>query len=784
MLSEQGKGKGGIMLTYKDLLFTGPEAVCVLDVGLNIRQHNQLAELLLGYRDKKLAGVHISDILFDDTLTRHLSALNSNSGWYQGECALKTSSNLPLAVKYRAVSLMDEALSPTHQKATDSGHQPSESQSPEAKNGYVLVFSETSDAQYLDYKRKIESLRFLLDAISSRDENPEDILLGFARIFDQHADAMLLPPDFAADKSEEEERRLLLTPSATAAALRAKSEIATILHRDDNLWCFFPIYSGSEVHGVACIRFAVPRFYSEEDKRIFSLAGRALSIYMSSFTADGQRPSSQSLFRTIIDGIDQPVVVVDTNGVITLCNAAAKSAYGYTASEMTGKLFGDFVLPADGSISYDDILSKVMQGASVHDEEMTHLRNDWKTMDISVTAYPYKQDDGLIVGAVFILRDLREKKRLWSQIMEWEKLAALGQLLTSVANELNNPLTALMGYSQLLLHGRSDEEIDNMVSIIHKEAERCGNIVRSVLALARGDGEWKEYLHVNDIIAAVLNLKRRQLKPANIDVSVKLGQDIPGTVADPYDIERLFLRIINYAEQRMMEYDHGGQLIVESAFEDGNIIVRFIDTGTCILRNDIFEIPNPFFTQSGQDEEIGLGLSISCQILRNIGGNIRVDSDIGKGNTFTVQLPVLKGVPSDPVDQPEEAVACTPESGKRILVVDDEPTIVGLIVEFLQQMGHITDIAGDGNEAMNKLRIEDYDLIITDLRMPSGFTGDRLHKFIVRKDPDLAQRMIFITGDASNPESREFLQSTGNLYLEKPFLLESLKDAVQKSLSK
>ncbi len=126
----------------------------------------------------------------------------------------------------------------------------------------------------------------------------------------------------------------------------------------------------------------------------------------------------------------------------------------------------------------------------------------------------------------------------------------------------------------------------------------------------------------------------------------------------------------------------------------------------------------------------------------------------------------------------------TPESGKRILVVDDEPTIVGLIVEVLRQMGHITDTAGDGNEAMSKLRIEDYDLIITDLRMPSGFTGDRLHKFIELKDPDLAQRMIFITGDAANPESREFLQSTGNPYLEKPFLLESLEEAIQKSLSK
>ena len=772
------------MLTYKDLLFTGPEAVCVLDVKLNIKQHNQLAELLLGYRDKKLTGVNISDILYDDKSNHHLLGLSSNSGWFQGECLLKMDSNLPLAVKFRAGPVMDEILSPTYQKAANIGYHPSETQSSASKKGYVLVFRETSDAQDMDCKRRIQSLCFLLDTVSRLNEKPEDILLGFARVFDQYADVIILPADFSTDKLEEEAQQFLMTPSVIEEALRAKSERVTILHRDDGLWCFSPIYSEDTVYGISCIKFGIPRLYSKEDKRIFSLAGRVLGLYMSSFAPDSRNPPSRSPFRTIIDGIEQPVMVVDRNGVVTLCNSAVQAIYGYAASEMTGKLLRDFVLPADSFIRYEEMLNMAIKGISSHDKEITHLRNDWTTVDICATAYPDKLDNGLIVGAIFILRNLKEKNRLWSKMMQWEKLAALGEILTDVANDLNNPLTSLTGYSQLLLNRKVDEETDNMAATIYKEAERCSNIVRGVLALASGSGEQKEYSHVNDVITAVINLKQHQLKPNNVNISVKLGDNIPGTVTAPYDLERLFLRIINYAEQRMLEYDNGGHITVESAFEDGNIVVRFIDTGICILKNDIAEILDPFFTPDGRDEEIGLGLSISYQILRNMGGSIRVDNEMGKGNTFTVKLPVLKEVSSDFVAQSEEIACDKPKAGKRILVVDDDPSIVEMIAVVLQQMGHNANIARDGNEAMNKLQTEDYDLIITDLRMPSGFTGDRLHKFVEIKDLEMAQQMIFITGDTANPETRDFLQSTSNPYLEKPFMLENLRETIQKLLSK
>lgn len=784
------------MLTYKDLLFTGPEAVCVLDSKLEIRQHNQLLSLLLGYRRRKLTGRHLSSILHDDMLIQHLLSRDSDSGWFQGECTLKMSTDHPLVVKFRAGPVADEDLFPGRHGITDIIYHPSENRflpySPDvsgetrrkttsiaAPRGYVLIFREREETQYLDYERQISSLQFLLNAVSARDMELEDILLGFVKAFDQHAEVMLLP---LVDMGGREHLRLLPQP-AIETALEAVREKIVTLYQDEDSWCFFPVYSQREVHGIACIKFAIPRLYSEEDRSIFSLAGRVLGAYAEACTWGGRMTSTHPLLETVLSDIDYPVVVVDRKGIITLCNVAAEKLYGYAVSEMTGRSFGNLVFPAKSSVQYEELLNQVMQGDSIHYEEMCHICNDFTVVQVRFNAYPYKLDNGLIVGGIFIMRDLKEKRRLWNKMMQWEKLSALGEILSSVANELNNPLTSLTGHSQLLLDRDDDTEISSRAATIYQEARRCSDIVHGVLDLARGDEMQKEFAHVNDIIMAALDLKRRQLRPSNIDLYENLGENIPGVIAEPHGMERLFLRLINYAEKRMVEYDNGGRLTVESAFEDGQVIIRFTDTGTCVLEDDIAEILDPFFT-AGEDKGGGLGLSISCQILSNIGGKISVEPEIGKGNVFTIELPVMKETASDMVEHKAATDTFAVETGKRILVVDDEPAIADLLAEILRHMGHIADIAEDGNEAMKKLEIGTYDLIVADIRMPSGFTGERLHKFIELKDPGLAQRMIFVTGDMINPETRRFLQSTGNLYLEKPFLSESLQKIIETSLGK
>lgn len=786
------------MLTYRDLLFMGPEAVCVLDAELEIKQHNQLFSLLLGYRGGTLAGRHLSSILYDSDLIKNLLSPENDPGWIQGECILKMSTGRQLLAKFRASPIADEGLTSAHGDMMDIIYHPAENRflpfsgrlsegvrekpATGEPKGYVFVFRESEESLYASYKRQLSSFRFLLNMISNHSMEVEDILLEFTKIFDPYAEAILLPPDFG--KGDLDEHQFIMPPAAIEAALEAVRAGNVASHRDDNTWYFFSIHSRNRVHGIACIKFAIPRLHNEIDKDIFAMAGKVLGAYIETFTSGGQSAASQPLLETILSDIDYPVVVVDRNGCVTLCNPAAEKFYNYAASEMAGKSFGGLVFPVDSIIKYGDMLDQVLSGKSLHYEEMLHVSSDFTAVETSLSVYPHKLDSGLVAGAIFVMRSLREKRRLLEKMKQWEKSAALGEILSSVANELNNPLTSLTGYSHLLRNRDSDDDIDDMVLTIQEEAKRCSDIVNRVLDLARKSEDSKEKFYINDVIISTLNLKQRQLRPNNIDVGMNLGEGIPSILADPHDMERLFLRLINYAEKRMLEYENGGRLTVESTCEDGNIIIRFMDTGTCVLEGDMAEINDPFFIAQA-DEGVGLGLSISCQFLRNIGGSIRVEGEIGKGNVFTIELPAGKEITSDVTESKTTGGHdFALETGKRILVVDDEPTIVELLAEILQQMGHIADIAADGNEAMTKLDQESYDLIISDLRMPSGFTGDRLHKFIALKNPELAQRTIFITGDVINPETRSFLQSTGNLYLEKPFLPESLQAAIETSLNR
>jgi PAS domain S-box-containing protein len=761
------------MCVYKEILMTGPEAVCILDANLEIRQHNHAARLLLEYDNGELTGRHISEVIYDGTLIQDLLAMD-NFGWLHGNCTIKTSHDLPMKVKFR-VALWDSI---NRDNSTGLNLD-------SVRNGnkeYIIVFRETEEYDSRDRKRITESLRYLMDILIYPDRELEDILLNFARIFDQYAEAIILPPDFSENRDFNISRIAPLSESFIRKAKEAVRCKSVLFHCDENQWCFFPILSKNWFYGTACMKLSLLSLYSNSDRELLALAGAIFGAYLELYVTVGS-VSSFKILLSILENMDSAVIVVNRKGNIILCNSAAKIMYGYTETGMMGMLFSDLICTEGYDVIFKDSLDRVLEGETLRNQNIIHVSSDLNTFEAEFTAHPYRLDDGSIIGAVFIIKDSAEKIRLWNKMMQWEKLSILGELLSSVANELNNPLTSITGYSQLLLHRGNDRVAENMALTIYEEAKRCGNIVSSVLDLARGDKNDSQYTHINDIINASLDLKKHQLRSENIDISLSLKDNIPGSVPNPHEIERLFLRIINYAERRMIEYSNGGKLAVESSFRDGDILVRFSDTGTCIMEDDISEIFDPFFNGGNEDDGIGLGLSISCRILRNTGGKIYIESHLGKGNEITVELPVIMDCYGS-VEHTEETNTYSEETGKKVMVVDDEPAIVDLLTEILQQMGHIADVARDGNEAMNKLEEQEYDLIIADLRMPSGFTGDRLHKFIKIKNPDLAQRMVFITGDVTNPETEKFLQSTGNPYLEKPFLLGKLRDTIQRSLGK
>jgi two-component system, NtrC family, sensor kinase len=420
-------------------------------------------------------------------------------------------------------------------------------------------------------------------------------------------------------------------------------------------------------------------------------------------------------------------------------------------------------------------------GNPILDREMTHVRSDLSMVNVSMSAYPHRTDDGTIVGAMFIIQDVGQQKRLSGKMEQMEKLSVLGELLYSAANELNNSLTSVIGHSEMLSAIKEDSEIADIASKIYNGSLRCGNIVSRLLDLARE--AQKGYSDINEILKLALDLKNYQLRSNNIQIMVNIDRNIPRVIADPNDIERIFLHIINDAERRMLEYENGGKLTIEISANEGKAIARFIDTGTCILKRNMSEVLSSTDDSSTPKDYVDIGLITACQILEKIGGTMQIESQIGKDNKIVIELPAAQGVPLEAINIESKIPKQETRMGKRVLLVDDENDIVELLRNFLQRQGYAVDIAGDGNEAIDKVYTSDYDIIISDLKMPNGFTGDKLHGFVKRKSQELADRMIFMTGDIINPETQKFLQSVRNRYLEKPFPLEDLMAIIKQIIS-
>ncbi|HGE69744.1 TPA: PAS domain-containing hybrid sensor histidine kinase/response regulator [Candidatus Poribacteria bacterium] len=744
------------MLSYKDLLISGPEAFCLANKELIIIKHNQLLCSMLGKEDRDLNGENLLNIFYDDSVIQRFMKQDDHNHIYQGECLLKTEIGTPLLVKFRMGQIADDISNQIL---------------------YFIAFKEIDELQRFAYSRRINALKSILNSVMAMSIKPEEILNDFIRAYDQHAIAFIFDPNSnEKDFSKNENHALLSRKSFITAQIALHNKMAIFYH-DEYLWGFFPIYSEKEDYGVACVRFSIPRWYDDEDKKIFLLCGKIIGSYIERDISPDQSLNFDSLLRLSFDNVQQPIIAVNRKGLITKVNDAVKAVYGYNDIDMLGKSFGEFVFLADTSMKYDDLLNSVLKGNIIIDKEMTHIRSDLSIVDVSLSAYPHRLDDGTIIGAIFIIQDIGQQKRLMDRMKKMEKLSVLGELLYSAANELNNSLTSVIGHSEILSFMSGSSEISEITSKIYNGSLRCGSIVSGLLDLARE--AQKGYASTEEALRLALDLKNYQLRSNNIHINIHVDKYIPKVLANLYDLEKIFLHIINDAEQRMLEYDNGGMLNIEISTNEKNVVVCFTDTGTCLLKQNMNEILTSINNSSIYNDYINIGLITACQILEKIGGTMRIESQIGKDNKIIMEFPSAPPIPYEICDTEDEFLNKDTVTVKKVLLVDDENDIAELLQNFLQKQGYTVDIANDGNEAINKVYKSDYDVIISDLKMPNGFTGDKLHGFVKRKNPVLADRMIFMTGDIINPKTQKFLQQIKNHYLEKPFSLEALMEMIK-----
>jgi len=376
----------------------------------------------------------------------------------------------------------------------------------------------------------------------------------------------------------------------------------------------------------------------------------------------------------------------------------------------------------------------------------------------------------------------KQLEQAQSQLVQAEKMSAMGELVSGVAHELNNPLAGVIGYSQLLLGEEVSERTRRGLDRINREAQRCKRIVQNLQVFARKHLPQKNYIGINGILQSTIELRSYQLQVDNVEVISALQEDLPKTMADFHQLQQVFMNLIINAHHAIKHAGRVGRIEVESGEQHGQIVVRISDNGCGIPQENLGKIFDPFFTTKEVGQGTGLGLSICYGIIQEHRGRIYATSRPDEGSTITVELPILQ--PSEETAEAERPAEAEPEplpAGTarvtNILVIDDEPSIVDILHETLRKDGHRVDTASNGKTALRKLKAQQYDVIISDLRMP-GMGGEDLYESVRAISPEMARRIIFSTGDVANESTRAFLERTGNPYLQKPFELAAMRRLV------
>jgi two-component system NtrC family sensor kinase len=515
-------------------------------------------------------------------------------------------------------------------------------------------------------------------------------------------------------------------------------------------------------------------FTADETRLLYSAASLA-SLALERTGAS--RPSEESGLQALIGSMDDGIVLVRDGGE-TLANEAARHLLA-TLCRRPEAAGGDSPgREQEVPLEETPIAALVEEvRASSQRRQVDYALEDGRRRHISVKALPLA---GFERGVVVILREVTEERLLQERLMQSEKMASVGQLVSGVAHELNNPLTGIMGFAQLLRTRDLDERSRREVETIQGEAERAAKIVQNLLSFARRRKAEKELVNLNVLLERVLELRSYDLRLKNITLDLVLDPHLPRTMADSDQIQQVFFNIITNAEHAMLEAHGQGHLTVRSGVAEGYIRLSFTDDGPGLAPEDLRRVFDPFFTTKKVGEGTGLGLTIAYGIVEDHGGRIRAESVPGKGATFIVDLPVVQGPEQRPVVE-EKEVARSEVGARRILVVDDESSIQTLLRDVLSLDGHQVDVASSGGEALQHMFQRQYDLIITDIKMPE-MSGQEFYRRVRDIDREQAERMVFITGDTVNVATRQFLQRVSNPCLVKPFKVNEVREIVERQL--
>ncbi len=467
--------------------------------------------------------------------------------------------------------------------------------------------------------------------------------------------------------------------------------------------------------------------------------------------------------RLVMDAVPDAIVVADREGRILEFNAPAR-AMSAPSGPTPGRTLFEFFGP-DASALVRETLAAAFRG-QVQRLEIPFSREDG-SQGISALLYAPVRDANRITRVLVLARDVTDQKRNQSQSQQAEKLTAMGQLVSGVAHEINNPAAIISGFAQTLLLDEVKPEQREMLQMMYDEATRIGRITSNLLAFARAGGRQRALVDLNDIARRTFALRSYYLSTLNITVSLDLDPGEPKIWADASELQQMLLNLLINAEQALVTVDGPRTITVLTRADEREARLEIADSGPGIapeVRDKIFD---PFFTTKPEGVGTGLGLSICYGIAREHGGRIWVESEPGRGARFGIVLPrdprqEARGVPDIVAPRAQAMGELT------VLVVDDETALRDALLRFLRRHGIQGEGVADGAEALRVLRERRFDVIISDVRMP-GMSGREFLEQLRRDWPDLVPRLIFSTGAAYAPDTGTLFQESGVPTVTKPF---------------
>ena len=471
---------------------------------------------------------------------------------------------------------------------------------------------------------------------------------------------------------------------------------------------------------------------------------------------------SEARYRNLVESASDAIVTLDANGRFTTVNHAAEIISGYRREELVGQWFAPM-------LSDDELpkalahFQKALAGETGLFETMFY-RKDGEGRTISVTYSTPQRDEEVLC----LIRDVTDQKMLQEQLIQSEKMSAIGQLVSGVAHELNNPLAGISAFAQLLLaEKRFPPDQRTAAETIYSEARRASRIVQNLLTFARQHKAEKGPAAINQVLDDTLELRGYELRVRGIDVRREYDEALPDTMGDAHQLQQVFLNLITNAEQAMERAEGRHHRLTVRTRRSGDAIrIEIEDSGSGVPANLLERIFNPFFTTKPTGHGTGLGLSISLGIVREHEGRIWAENAPQGGARFVVELPVIAphmsgeftaALPAHPVGD-----------SLHILVVDDEASVRVALQRYLAARGHDVETTASGQDALGLLRAGEYDAVIVDMRMPD-LSGEQLFEELRSADREHAERVIFTTGDLVSEQMRRFLDGSGRPCVPKPF---------------